>query len=976
MDSAYLEGHVIADRYRVVRVLGRGGNAITYEAEDLSTGGRVAVKQLLIWKHAEWKALDLFEREARVLSSLTHPSIPRYIDYLKLDGAQGPCFYLVQELAPGRPLSAWVKDGWRADEAEATTIARHVLRTLLYLQGFSQPIVHRDIKPQNLLRHEDGSVYLVDFGAVGEARDTTSGGSTVVGTYGYMAPEQFRGRAAPGSDLYGLGATLLHVLSGRDPADLPQKGMRFDVRGSVQVSPPFADWLDRMLDPDLDRRFATAREALLALDRPAERGPRRSLLAVAAVALGLTVAGGAALVVHRTRSAPLPTAAVSRDAPGTPGTPGTPAMTTAAKEAKGRASFAPLRTLSGHWSAIFEVAYDPGGKRLASGSNDLALKLWNLDDGQPLRSFAGHTKRIGGIAFTPDGKTLVSAADSTVRLWDVDSGAPLKTLDAGAGVITDLALSADGGRVAVSSMDGTVRVFSIRTGQNEKTFQNGGRVMSVAMTADGRVVLSGDDRGAVRVWSVETASEIGVLSGHAGPVNRIVIGPDGQTVISASDDRTIRLSHLGSRKPLNTLSGHTDEVWSLALSPNGDTLVSGGKDDMIRVWDVYSGKLRRELRAGLNGVIALAFHPGGAQFAAGGGNNQIRIWAAPGKVWRPPVPPADYTPAPIAPEPSPSVEASLVRDANALLDEARSQSVYQRARALLDQAIRANPAYAPAHAALGRVAYKSGYLRGNEYEPDSLVRAHEHTDKALELDPGCLDAHVVKGWAYMFQKNHGEARRMVEAAEALRRDADDVILLSATLAEREGKTEEALAGAKRIIETSKNPQVLARAYDILTDVYKAMREWDAVEDTYLAIVRLDPKSAWAKGNYANFLTWREEHDRAVDMARAALAMNDYPIGRTILASALCGKGRQLLARQDLEGARAQFLAAKEAYPGSAEAPHGMALYLRALADKEQEQQRRAELLAEAKKHLEEALRLDPKHRGAQEALAALDRPAR
>ncbi|WP_438035081.1 serine/threonine-protein kinase [Sorangium sp. So ce204] len=194
---------------------------------------------LLIWKRAEWKALDLFEREARGLASLTHPSIPRYIDYLKLEGAQGTCFYLMQELAPGRPLSAWVKDGWRADEAEASTIARHVLRTLLYLQGFSQPIVHRDIKPQNLLRDEDGSVYLVDFGAVGEARDTTSGGSTVVGTYGYMAPEQFRGRAAPGSDLYGLGATLLHVLSGRDPADLPQKGMRFDIRGSVQVSPPF-----------------------------------------------------------------------------------------------------------------------------------------------------------------------------------------------------------------------------------------------------------------------------------------------------------------------------------------------------------------------------------------------------------------------------------------------------------------------------------------------------------------------------------------------------------------------------------------------------------------------------------------------------------------------------------------------------------------------------------------------------------------
>ncbi|WP_437624537.1 protein kinase domain-containing protein [Sorangium sp. So ce1151] len=962
MNFEHPEGHVIAHRYRVVRVLGRGGTAITYEAEDLSTGERVAVKQLLIWKRSEWKALDLFEREARVLASLTHPSIPRYVDYLKLDSEPGPCFYLVQALAPGRSLAAWVKDGWRADEAEASTIARHVLRTLLYLQGFSQPIIHRDIKPQNVLRHEDGSVYLVDFGAVAEARDTTSGGSTVVGTYGYMAPEQFRGRVVPASDLYGLGATVLHVLTGRDPADLPQKGMRLDVRGSVQVSRTFADWLDRMLDPDLDRRFATAREALLSLDRPSGNVPRRGLIPAVAAAIGLLAAGGFAAVLLGARAAPIPAPAAPLAAPGAP----------AVVAADARARISPLLTLSGHWSAIFEVAYDPAGKRLASGSNDLALKLWDLEDGQPLRSFAGHTKRIGGIAFTPDGKTLVSAADTTVRLWDVDSGAPLKTLDAGAGVITDLAMSADGGRVAVSSMDGTVRVLSMQTGEIERTFQNGGRVLSVATTADGGVVLSGDDRGAIRVWSVETGQEIGALSGHAGAVNRVVIAPDGQTVISASDDRTIRLFHLGSRRPLNALSGHTDEVWSLALSPNGNTLVSGGKDDVIRIWDVYSGELRREQRAGLNGVIALAFRPDGAQFAAGGGNNQIHVWRTPGQVWRPPVPPADYRPEPVTPEPSPSVEASLVRDANALLDEGRSQKVYRQARVLLEQAIRANPTYAPAHAALGRVEYKSGYLRYSEYNPDSLARAHEHAAKALELDPRCLDAHLVKGWTYVFQKDYGEARKRVEAAEALRPGDPDVHLLAADLAGREGKTEEALEHAKQIIEASKDPRVLARAYDTLTEVYTAMREWGAADDAYLATIRLDPRSAWAKGNYAAFLARREEYDRAVDMARAALATADYPMGHKILADALCGKGRQLLARQDFEGARAQFLAAKEAHPGSAEPPLGLALYFRARAEKE----RNAELLAEAKKHLEEALRLDPKHRGAQEALAAHEGHAR
>lgn len=125
--SAHQPGDVVAERYRVIGVLGQGGAGITYEAEHMSDGGRVALKQLVLRHLTDWKGLELFQREARVLSQLDHPSIPRYLDYLETDGASGPCFYLVQELAAGRSLATRVAEGWHPSEAEVRGIAKQVL---------------------------------------------------------------------------------------------------------------------------------------------------------------------------------------------------------------------------------------------------------------------------------------------------------------------------------------------------------------------------------------------------------------------------------------------------------------------------------------------------------------------------------------------------------------------------------------------------------------------------------------------------------------------------------------------------------------------------------------------------------------------------------------------------------------------------------------------------------------------------------
>ena len=269
MELALASNDIIDGRYRVLRRLGQGSSGITYAAEVLATGQTIALKALSLRGLQDWKKIELFEREARLLKTLSHPAIPQYIDFFQVDTADNRWFYLAQALADGTSLADWVAAGHRIDEAEARRIATALLEVLSYLHGLSPPVIHRDIKPQNVIRRADGYLYLVDFGAVQTVyRHSLSQGSTVVGTYGYMAPEQFRGQAVPTTDLYGLGATLLFLLTHQSPADLPQARLRINFRPYVTVSEPFAQWLEQLIDPLVEDRFASAQAALAALNAP------------------------------------------------------------------------------------------------------------------------------------------------------------------------------------------------------------------------------------------------------------------------------------------------------------------------------------------------------------------------------------------------------------------------------------------------------------------------------------------------------------------------------------------------------------------------------------------------------------------------------------------------------------------------------------------------------------------------------------
>jgi serine/threonine protein kinase len=257
---------VIDQRYEVLEERGSGSQGTLSLALELDSGRRVALKELDLTRVDDWKAIELFEREAAILETLDHPHIPGYVDAFHLDDDSGSRFFLAQEFIEGQSLEVRFDQAQLFDEYEARQFLGSMLEILEYLHRLNPPVVHRDIKPSNIIERTDGEFALVDFGAVQTILPEATGGSTVVGTSGYMPPEQLMGRASPASDLYSLAATTVAMVSGHEPEDLPVERMKLAIDEHVDLSDDLTGLLDAMLEPVVEKRLGDAAQARQALD--------------------------------------------------------------------------------------------------------------------------------------------------------------------------------------------------------------------------------------------------------------------------------------------------------------------------------------------------------------------------------------------------------------------------------------------------------------------------------------------------------------------------------------------------------------------------------------------------------------------------------------------------------------------------------------------------------------------------------------
>lgn len=237
--------------------MSQSAHSRVYVARD-AQGRVVALKELHFALAPGTQEIDAFEREARLLAALTHPAIPRFVEQFQEGSGVGLRLYLATEFIQGESLAARLTRG-PLDETEVRALGHAVLDVLVELQRRTPAVFHRDLKPANLMFRPDGAVVLVDFGSARQTDGSRTHRSTLVGTFGYMPPEQLGGTVDRTSDVYALAATLVHALTGAAPDSLLTDDLA--VRLPSSVSPALKVWLERALSVDRTRRFANAEEA-------------------------------------------------------------------------------------------------------------------------------------------------------------------------------------------------------------------------------------------------------------------------------------------------------------------------------------------------------------------------------------------------------------------------------------------------------------------------------------------------------------------------------------------------------------------------------------------------------------------------------------------------------------------------------------------------------------------------------------------
>jgi serine/threonine protein kinase len=626
---------ILRNRYRPAKSLGGGGFAKTYLAEDVDKlKEKCVIKQFAPQVQGTaglQKATELFEQEARRLQQLgEHPQIPTLLAYFQEDSH----LYLVQQFINGQNLLEELQQKGTFSEGKIRDLLQDLLNILQVVH--QQKVIHRDIKPENIIQRGDGKIVLIDFGASKQLTQTvvaTQG--TMIGSFGYAPLEQMQGgEAYLASDLYSLGATCFHLLSGIHPWELWRRqgyGWIANWRENLQqpVSQELGQILDKLLHEEYQQRYGSAQEVLQALNptpvlptqlaiitpsspsvvpstqpaistpAPSQVPPTVPIQAQAIPAASIKLAAKPKIATENllTQNPKLKKRLLVGAAITLLGLVGsqiygyvrygsfpTVPIFLFQNEGVSSSSFSE-RTLM-HSSSVRSVAISPDGKTLVSGGYQ-TIKLWNLETGKENLTLTEHSGNVSSVAISPDGKTLFSGSwDKTIKLWDRETGEEIRTLTGHSDHVVSIVISPDGKTLVSGSADNTIRLWDPETGKEIRTPLTGhsDHVKSVAISPDGKTLVSGSADNTIRLWNLLTGKKIHTLTGHSGNVSFVAISPDGKTLISGSWDKTIKLWNLKTGKEIHTLTGHSGNVSSVAISPDGKTLISGSWDKTIKLW--------------------------------------------------------------------------------------------------------------------------------------------------------------------------------------------------------------------------------------------------------------------------------------------------------------------------------------------------------------------------------------------------------
>ena len=616
----------------VVRLVGRGGMGVVYEARQVAPPRTVALKVIRAGLLAP-ATLRRFGQEARVLARLQHPHVAQIHASGSFASARGPLPFIVMELvAGGRSITEHFTSPAAPIRTRVTAFSKACAAVA---HGHAKGVIHRDIKPGNILVDAAGEPKVIDFGVARplDPDATTMGGTStgdIVGTLRYMSPEQL-GAAADGidarTDVYALGLVLHELVTGTLPYELRgktpleaarildgrtaastaavERAVRTEGRRAGGDARSLAAIVAKCLEPRPADRYSSAAEL--------EADVGRWLAGDPVLARPLTAGETLVRLARRHRAAAVATGvaaiAVVLAAVG---------MTALALRAESQRRLAEVRRLE-------------ADRRTAEAREQLyvshVLLAAEARDRDNLAAANGLLAEARGLA-TAAGTEHPLELDCLAATLDES----IAVLPGAGGTVTAVGWSPDGRRLAAGAADGTVRITAVPPAAAAPIVLSGHdrEVWGVAFSPDGRNVATASADATVRVWESSSGRQVALLAAHGGPVYSVAFSPDGTLLATASRDRTVRLWEPGSWRERAVLAGHAGTIYGAAFDPGGGLLATASQDGTVRIWDVATGRTQAALEGHGDRVFCVAFSPDGRRVASGSADGTARVWDVAG----------------------------------------------------------------------------------------------------------------------------------------------------------------------------------------------------------------------------------------------------------------------------------------------------------------------------------------------------------